>query len=216
MGGKACQGSASCLRAQPKSNHDAPAPTPRPHATQTNTTLHSSPPPILHTKLSSTTINTYCASRTHRAHPNTTNSKHTLIQDMQRIQHEKYSHTWYYTTHTAHTQRIPYIVITPGDNVAHPLGRISDPVPSKICLNPLEPRSRFGDKPLKFQVACPQNGTAALKGVKGQTQRKCWLWNRLRQESCVDAPLVVLSTPSPLPRNPAHGNRPRGCVILPP
>ena len=30
-------------------------------------------------------------------------------------------------------------------------------------LTPLEPRSRFGDKPLKFQAIYPQNGTAVLK-----------------------------------------------------
>ena len=30
-------------------------------------------------------------------------------------------------------------------------------------LTPLKPQSRFGDKPLKFQVVCPQNGTAVLK-----------------------------------------------------
>ena len=28
-----------------------------------------------------------------------------------------------------------------------------------------EPQSRFGDKPLKYQVVCPQNGTAVLKGL---------------------------------------------------
>ena len=33
-------------------------------------------------------------------------------------------------------------------------------------LAPLEPQSRFGGKPLKFQVFCPQNGTAVLKGLK--------------------------------------------------
>ena len=32
-------------------------------------------------------------------------------------------------------------------------------------LTLLEPQSRFGDKPLKFQVPCPQNGTAVLKGL---------------------------------------------------
>ena len=29
----------------------------------------------------------------------------------------------------------------------------------------LEPQSRFGDKPLKLQVVCPQSGTAVLKGL---------------------------------------------------
>ena len=34
----------------------------------------------------------------------------------------------------------------------------------------LEPQSRFGDRPLKFQVVCPQNGTAVLKGLKRYAQ----------------------------------------------
>ena len=33
-------------------------------------------------------------------------------------------------------------------------------------LTPLEPQSRFGDKPVKFEVVCPQNGTAVLKGLR--------------------------------------------------
>ena len=33
-------------------------------------------------------------------------------------------------------------------------------------LTLLEPESRFGDKPFKFQVVFPQNGTAVLKGFK--------------------------------------------------
>ena len=33
-----------------------------------------------------------------------------------------------------------------------------------VSLTPLEPQSRFGDKPPKFQVVCPQNGTAVLEG----------------------------------------------------
>ena len=28
-----------------------------------------------------------------------------------------------------------------------------------------EPQSRFGDKPVKFQAFCPQNGTAVLNGI---------------------------------------------------
>ena len=32
--------------------------------------------------------------------------------------------------------------------------------------NPLVPDSRFGDKPVKFQVVCPHNGTAVLKALK--------------------------------------------------
>ena len=36
-----------------------------------------------------------------------------------------------------------------------------------VCfpLTLLEPQSAFGDKPLNFQVVCPQNGTAVLKGL---------------------------------------------------
>ena len=33
-----------------------------------------------------------------------------------------------------------------------------------LLLTLLEPQSRFGDKAVKFQVVCPQNGTAVLKG----------------------------------------------------
>ena len=40
--------------------------------------------------------------------------------------------------------------------------KISDRLSS---LTLLEPQSRFGDKPLKLQVVCPQNGTAVLKGL---------------------------------------------------
>ena len=32
-------------------------------------------------------------------------------------------------------------------------------------LTLLELQSRFGDKPVKFGVICPQNGTAVLKGL---------------------------------------------------
>ena len=34
------------------------------------------------------------------------------------------------------------------------------------ALTRLELQSRFGDTPLKFQVICPQNETAVLKGLK--------------------------------------------------
>ena len=36
---------------------------------------------------------------------------------------------------------------------------------NKLPLTPLEPQSCFGDRPLKFQAFCPQNGTAVLKGL---------------------------------------------------
>ena len=35
-------------------------------------------------------------------------------------------------------------------------------------LTLLEPQSRFGDKPVKFQVVCPQSGTAVLKVNDGE------------------------------------------------
>ena len=38
-----------------------------------------------------------------------------------------------------------------------------DPMARALTL--LEPQSRFGDKPVKFQVVCPQNGTSVLKGL---------------------------------------------------
>ena len=34
----------------------------------------------------------------------------------------------------------------------------------ETALTLLEPQSAFGDKLLKFQAVCPQNGTAVLKG----------------------------------------------------
>ena len=36
----------------------------------------------------------------------------------------------------------------------------------------LEPQSRFGGKPFKFQVVCPQNGTAVPKGLKPHMNQK--------------------------------------------
>ena len=38
-----------------------------------------------------------------------------------------------------------------------------------VSLTLLEPQPRFGDKPLNFQVVCPQNGTAVLKGPRPMT-----------------------------------------------
>ena len=32
-------------------------------------------------------------------------------------------------------------------------------------LTPLEPQSGCGDEPVKFQIVCPQNGAAVLKGL---------------------------------------------------
>ena len=37
-------------------------------------------------------------------------------------------------------------------------------------LTLLEPQSRFGDKPVKFQVVCPQHGTAVLKGLSRKSE----------------------------------------------
>ena len=36
----------------------------------------------------------------------------------------------------------------------------------EMSLTLLEPESRFGDKAFKFQVVCPQHGTAVLKGLR--------------------------------------------------
>ena len=39
--------------------------------------------------------------------------------------------------------------------------------PSKLHRGLLEPRPRFEGKALKFEVVCPLNGTAVLKGLRG-------------------------------------------------
>ena len=39
-----------------------------------------------------------------------------------------------------------------------------------LAINKEEPQSRFGGKPLKFQVVCPQNGTAVLKGLPRRSE----------------------------------------------
>ena len=38
-------------------------------------------------------------------------------------------------------------------------------VACELYLNLLEAQSCFGDKPVKFQVVCPQNGASVLKGL---------------------------------------------------
>ena len=45
-------------------------------------------------------------------------------------------------------------------------GRVPQAKTLRSMITLLEPQSRFGDRPVKFQVVCPQNGTAVLKGVK--------------------------------------------------
>ena len=47
----------------------------------------------------------------------------------------------------------------------------------------LEPQSRFGDKPVKFQLVCPQNGTAVLKGLVNSRKRSGWPGEREREPS---------------------------------
>ena len=37
-----------------------------------------------------------------------------------------------------------------------------------LNINPFKPQSRCGDKTVKFQVVCPKNGTAVLKGLDGK------------------------------------------------
>ena len=39
-------------------------------------------------------------------------------------------------------------------------------------LTLLEPQSRFGDKAVRFQAVCPQNGTAVLRGLKRYQSRR--------------------------------------------
>ena len=42
-------------------------------------------------------------------------------------------------------------------------------------------RSRFGDKPVKFQVVCPRNGTAVLKGLRPFKENPCnrhYFWHK--------------------------------------
>ena len=41
-----------------------------------------------------------------------------------------------------------------------------------FLLTLLEPQSRFGDRPVKFRVVCPQNGTAVLNGSRHEGDRK--------------------------------------------
>ena len=41
----------------------------------------------------------------------------------------------------------------------------------------LDPQSRFGDKPVKFQVVCPQNGTAVLEGLTLSVCSPIWSTN---------------------------------------
>ena len=52
---------------------------------------------------------------------------------------------------------------------------IEGPLPSGTTrLTPLEPQSHVGDNPVKFQVVCPQNGTAVLKGLRVVVNGMTW------------------------------------------
>ena len=58
-----------------------------------------------------------------------------------------------------------------GKNGEETFGVPNTGIPFSLIRAPLtflEPQSRFGDKPLKLQVVCPQNGTAVLKGLMGR------------------------------------------------
>ena len=60
------------------------------------------------------------------------------------------------------------------------VSRKNEPLTRKTALTLLEPQSRFGDKSLKFQAVCPQNGTAVLKGVNPlATEVPIWRHNTL-------------------------------------
>ena len=50
------------------------------------------------------------------------------------------------------------------------------------CLTLLEPQSRSGDKPVKFQVVLSPNGTAVLKGLR-RVVVVFW-WTRWRDVGC--------------------------------
>ena len=56
---------------------------------------------------------------------------------------------------------------------------------------PLEPQSRFGDKPVKFQVVFPQNGTAVLKveWFSDTCSVRSVTWRRLRLVLCRETPV---------------------------
>ena len=47
-------------------------------------------------------------------------------------------------------------------------------------LTPLKPQSRFGDKPLKFQVVCPQKRDCGPKRVKAKFSRPAVRYNFIR------------------------------------
>ena len=86
--------------------------------------------------------------------------------------------------HTAPTRQ-PGLPYHPGDETAHPQGRISDPLSSKPCL---------------------EEGTQTTKMVALKI---------FRREGCTDASLVVLNTPSPLSRKPTLKIVRRGvCYIV--
>ena len=47
-----------------------------------------------------------------------------------------------------------------------------------------EPQPRFGDRPVKFQVFCPPNGTAVLKGLRAYTACEYVFRRNPRSRSC--------------------------------
>ena len=46
--------------------------------------------------------------------------------------------------------------------------------PSIVVSTLLEPQSCFGDKPLKVEVFCPEDGTAVLKGLRNGRLSSPW------------------------------------------
>ena len=63
----------------------------------------------------------------------------------------------------------------------------------RACLNPFRTAVPYicGDKPLKFQVVCPQNGTAVLKGLTLLLEVDC------RDELTTRAMIEVICTFQP-------------------
>ena len=67
-------------------------------------------------------------------------------------------------------KRIPYGYVCVGVRTISRLFATKRQVQQLLTL--LEPQSRFGDNSLKFQVVCPQNGTAVLKGLTARTAQR--------------------------------------------
>ena len=106
-------------------------------------------------------------------------------------------------------------IITLGDKTHAPRDEPQTLFPPKHALTLLEPQSHFGDKALKLQVVCPQNGTAVLKGLRGAHNENGGFGNissiRLHRRIVGRIQYAL-----PVAEKPRFKTRPRGCVILSP